>query len=38
MIRLGPRVAAWNAAQLSTLRELYRSMPPPGGEPSRFPA
>lgn len=31
MIRLGPRVAAWNAAQLSTLREMYRSMSFPGG-------
>jgi len=27
MIRLGPRVAAWNAAQLATLREMCRSMP-----------
>lgn len=26
-IRLGPRVATWNAAELSTLRELWRSMP-----------
>ncbi len=32
MIRLGPRVAAWNAAQLSTLREMYRSMASAGGD------
>jgi hypothetical protein len=28
-IRLGPRVAAWNQAQVSALRELWRSMPAP---------
>lgn len=27
VVRLGPRVAMWNAAELSSLRELWRSMP-----------
>lgn len=26
-VRLGPRVAMWNGAELSSLRELWRSMP-----------
>jgi hypothetical protein len=38
VIRLGPRVAAWNAAQLSTLREMYRSMPSAAGEVPGHPA
>ncbi|RIQ27356.1 hypothetical protein [Jiangella rhizosphaerae] len=29
VVRLGPRVASWSAAELSTLRELWRSLPPP---------
>lgn len=33
-VRLGPRVAAWNQAELSTLRELWRSMPAPGPLPA----
>jgi len=28
-VRLGPRVAAWSAADLSVLRELWRRTPPP---------
>jgi hypothetical protein len=28
-VRLGPRVATWPAAELSTLRELWRSIPAP---------
>lgn len=28
-VRLGPRVAAWGSAELSTLRELWRMMPAP---------
>jgi hypothetical protein len=27
-VRLGPRVAAWGPAELSTLRELWRMLPP----------
>lgn len=34
VVRLGPRVAAWNQAELSTLRELWRSMPAPGPLPA----
>jgi hypothetical protein len=29
VVRLGPRVATWAPAELSTLRELWRSMPAP---------
>ncbi|HEY1917304.1 MAG TPA: hypothetical protein VGH27_17200 [Streptosporangiaceae bacterium] len=29
-VRLGPRVATWAPAELSTLRELWRSIPAPG--------
>ncbi|WP_051426392.1 hypothetical protein [Jiangella gansuensis] len=39
-VRLGPRVAAWSAAELSTLRELWRSLPlpsPPGDAAARPP-
>lgn len=34
-VRLGPRVASWSAADLSTLRELHRMLPSPaaGGRP-----
>jgi hypothetical protein len=28
-VRLGPRVALWSAADLSVLRQLWRSMTPP---------
>lgn len=32
VVRLGPRVASWSTAELSTLRELWRSLPaPPAG-------
>lgn len=33
VVRLGPRVVSWSAAELSTLRELWRSMPPPAPAP-----
>jgi hypothetical protein len=40
LIRLGPRVATWSPAELTALRELWRSIPapqaghgPPGAEP-----
>jgi len=29
LVRLGPRVASWSAADLTVLRELYRQMPAP---------
>jgi hypothetical protein len=35
LVRLGPRVASWSAADLTVLRELYRQLPaptPPPGE------
>lgn len=30
-VRLGPRVAAWESADLSSLRELWRMLPPAAG-------
>jgi hypothetical protein len=33
-VRLGPRVVTWSPAELSTLRELWRSIPVPGQAPS----
>ncbi|GAA3398163.1 hypothetical protein GCM10020369_80770 [Cryptosporangium minutisporangium] len=33
-IRVGPRVAAWPAAEIEALRELCRTMPPPPAEPA----
>ena len=30
-VRLGPRVAAWESAELTALRELWRMLPPAGG-------
>lgn len=30
-LRLGPRVGLWSAADLTVLRQLWRSMPQPGG-------
>ncbi len=32
-IRLGPRVALWSTSDLSTLRQLWRSMPGPASPP-----
>jgi hypothetical protein len=34
-IRLGPRVALWSGSDLSTLRQLWRSMPGPGAAPEQ---
>lgn len=31
-VRLGPRVASWSPAELSTLRELWRILPSPAAE------
>jgi len=36
-IRLGPRAAAWNPAQVSALRELWRSMPAPDLSAAQIP-
>jgi hypothetical protein len=36
-VRLGPRVAAWSAADLTVLREVYRQMPAPRVEPPPAP-
>jgi hypothetical protein len=36
-IRLGPRVALWSASDLSTLRQLWRSMPGPASAPEQAP-
>jgi hypothetical protein len=34
-IRLGPRVALWSSSDLTTLRQLWRSMPGPAAPPER---
>lgn len=33
-VRLGPRVSAWNDFDINTLRDLWRTMPTPGGDSS----
>jgi hypothetical protein len=37
-VRPGPRVAAWSAADLTVLRELYRQMPAPAAPAGPAPA
>jgi len=34
VVRLGPRVATWSAADLTVLREVCRTMPPPTADES----
>jgi hypothetical protein len=36
-VRLGPRVATWRPTEMSTLRELCRSIPAPGPGPQSTP-
>ena len=37
-VRLGPRVASWSPAELSTLRELWRMLPfPAAGDGTEVP-
>jgi hypothetical protein len=35
VVRLGPRAGGWIAADLTVLRELHRTLPPPEPEPER---